>query len=260
MTRIFRLILLFIFLLGEGHLGLFTGEKAFGCAKGVVSISFDDGAQSIFSNGFPIMRKYEIPATLSLVTKFIGKEPYYMNWKQVKILSKNGWEIVSHTHTHPELTKLNDSEIKSELDKSLKTLHRHGFFSRTFVSPFGDFDKRVLGFIKKRFSSHRKAWEPGSPPETGFNSIENFNPYYISALTLEYKMSAREIKERIKKAASQRKWLVIVFHSITEKGGEGKYTLGREKLEQIIKFISRLVQAGKLEVKTISQMVKTLEK
>ena len=43
------------------------------------------------------------------------------------------------------------------------------------------------------------------------------------------------------------------------KGGVKQYQFNTEKLEQIAEYISKLAQAGKLEVKTISQVIETLK-
>ena len=226
---------------------------------GVVSITFDDGSKSIYQNGFPILKKYGMPATLFLITKYTGEDVYYVDWNQVNTLVNHGWEIGSHTNTHPHLTKLTNDQIKNELDESIKTLHQHGLFPKAFSSPYGDFNERVLKLVRERFSSHRKAWDEKESVEHGFNSLESFDAFRISNLNLTHNMSVEDIKVKILKAANEKKWLVFLLHSI-KKGDASEYQFNAEKLEQVVKYISKLVQSGKLEVKTISQMVVKQEK
>lgn len=224
-------------------------------SKGTISITFDDGSASIFSNGLPVLKKHDLPATLFLVTQYIGKDPYYVNWEQVKVLAENNWEIGSHTNTHKKLTEISDEQIKSELNESIKTLQKHGFEPKAFASPCGFYDERTLKFIQEKFSSHRTAWDEKSGPHNGLNSLKDFDPYRISNFNLEYDMTIKEIKEKIDQAVKEKKWLVISLHSI-KKGGVKQYQFDAGKLEQIADYISRLVQTEKLKVRTISQMTR----
>ncbi len=54
-----------------------------GVRQGYVSITFDDGYSSTYENAFPILSKYEFPATIFVVTGYIGVEKNFMNWEQL---------------------------------------------------------------------------------------------------------------------------------------------------------------------------------
>src|SRR3989344_6080806 len=41
--------------------------------KNCVAITFDDGYQDFYTNVFPLLKKYSIPATVFVVTDFFGK-------------------------------------------------------------------------------------------------------------------------------------------------------------------------------------------
>ena len=39
-----------------------------------------------------------------------------MNWDEIKTLIKGGWQIGAHTHTHPNLSDIEQNEIKKEME------------------------------------------------------------------------------------------------------------------------------------------------
>lgn len=55
-----------------------------GCSakQAYISITFDDGWDSIYENAFPILQRYNYPATLFVITGKIGKYDNYINWDQ----------------------------------------------------------------------------------------------------------------------------------------------------------------------------------
>jgi len=99
-----------------------------------VAVTFDDGYRDTYTNAFPIMRRYDIPATVFLAASFIGQsgpfpwlelihKPYAdarypLNWGQVRELRAAGIEMGSHTFTHCFLPGANKERIFYELSKS----------------------------------------------------------------------------------------------------------------------------------------------
>jgi peptidoglycan/xylan/chitin deacetylase (PgdA/CDA1 family) len=68
-----------------------------------------------------------------------------MSWAQLRELADAGWEIGSHTRTHPRLTQLADEELARELGESREASERAlGRPCRSFAYPYGDFDARVV--------------------------------------------------------------------------------------------------------------------
>jgi len=86
-----------------------------------VLITFDDGCQDNYEIAFPILTKYNLKATFFIVTGDVGQKGS-LNWDQIMEMSAAGMEIQSHTHSHPNLSTLSDSEIKKELTLSKRIL------------------------------------------------------------------------------------------------------------------------------------------
>ncbi len=90
--------------------------------KRSVVITFDDGYLDNYTNAYPILKKYKIPATISVVPSWVGR-PDIMSWEQIKELNDEGLiEIVSHSLSHRPLDTLNKGLIIEELRQSKRIL------------------------------------------------------------------------------------------------------------------------------------------
>ena len=50
---------------------------------GTVAITFDDGYLDVYQNAYPLLKAYNIPATLFITTGVIGNECKYLWWDEV---------------------------------------------------------------------------------------------------------------------------------------------------------------------------------
>jgi len=83
-----------------------------------VIITFDDGYLDFYKNVFPILQKYNIKATLFVITDYINLYPNYITWAQARELQSSGLvDIESHTLSHFNLVekRLSTYELRSQL-------------------------------------------------------------------------------------------------------------------------------------------------
>ena len=68
-----------------------------------------------------------------------------MGWDELRELADAGWEIGSHTRSHPYLTAVDDERLDAELRESRLAVERElGRPCRSIAYPYGDVDERVV--------------------------------------------------------------------------------------------------------------------
>jgi peptidoglycan/xylan/chitin deacetylase (PgdA/CDA1 family) len=107
-----------------------------------VVVSFDDGYLGDYTHARPVLRGLGWPGVLNLAVHNVMRGD--LDPHQVRALIRDGWEIDSHTITHPDLTTESDSRIASELVGSRQAIRRRfGVTARFFCYPYGHYDARV---------------------------------------------------------------------------------------------------------------------
>jgi peptidoglycan/xylan/chitin deacetylase (PgdA/CDA1 family) len=132
-------------------------------APRTVAVTFDDGFRSVIDRALPILERLGLPGTLFAPTAHIGQpgprtwpgtdrwlgtphehELAAMTWDDLGALVNAGWEIGSHTRTHPRLTELAGEPLARELAASRDDCRqRLGRPCESLAYPYGDVDRRV---------------------------------------------------------------------------------------------------------------------
>jgi peptidoglycan/xylan/chitin deacetylase (PgdA/CDA1 family) len=128
-----------------------------------VVVTFDDAYLSVLERARPILDRLGLPGTVFVPTDWPDRgEPMHwpgidqwmgtefepelqpLTWAQLAGLAAVGWEIGSHTRSHPHLTTLDDRTLDEELRGSRAECERR--LERpctTLAYPYGDYDARV---------------------------------------------------------------------------------------------------------------------
>jgi peptidoglycan/xylan/chitin deacetylase (PgdA/CDA1 family) len=121
-----------------------------------VSLTFDDGYESVYTHVLPEMSGRGITGTVFPVVGSIGRDNLWdvrlsikrfrhLSWKQLSQLARTGFEIGSHTISHRDLTRLGSAALKRELRDSKNMLQdRVGVEVRAIAFPFGRYNARVI--------------------------------------------------------------------------------------------------------------------
>jgi peptidoglycan/xylan/chitin deacetylase (PgdA/CDA1 family) len=105
--------------LGE-FVGMVKSRRKF--PKNSVVITFDDGYKDNFTNAYPVLKKYDAPATVFLITGRIGSSGF-LTWEDVNKM-KDLVDFGAHTVNHPILTSLTLKHAEGEIRNSKKDLEK----------------------------------------------------------------------------------------------------------------------------------------
>jgi peptidoglycan/xylan/chitin deacetylase (PgdA/CDA1 family) len=134
-----------------------------------VAVTFDDAFLSVKTHAMPVLSALGVPATVFVPTDYISRgaplaweglghwqhgpdahELTPMSWDDLGELAEAGWEIGSHTRTHPRLTALDDETLVTELDQSREECaQRLGRLITSVAYPYGDVDDRVVAVARR---------------------------------------------------------------------------------------------------------------
>ena len=110
-----------------------------------VIITFDDGYMDNYKNAYPILQKYNLKATIFLISDFLDTYPNYLTWDQAAEMQQSGLiDFESHTLSHEELDKLSHEERMHQLEDSKKALEWHLQKKIEYIAyPCGDYTQEV---------------------------------------------------------------------------------------------------------------------
>lgn len=232
-------------------------------ATAKVSFTFDDGFASTLTQAAPTLAKYGLTGTSYAVSGCIGMTTapntchadtngVYMTWANLATLQNTyGWEIASHTATHPYLASSDASDgqpnvltlaqVAQELQASKAAFASHGFDASDFATPYGDYTPEVLAEVAKHYESHRGF------ADTGYN-VHPYNDFLLRDQQVQAGVSVATVKGYIDQAIATKTWLVLSFHDIKVNASKNPddYEYNTADLDQIAAYAKSKINAGQL--------------
>jgi len=197
-----------------------------------ITFTFDDGADRIFTNAAPILKAHNFPAVLYGETgPLTSGEDWVMTWEQVQELKNQGWEIGSHTVTHPNLTTVTDAQLTNELVNSKNTFAQHGHNTTSFATPMGAYNTKVLRAVAKYYTQHRAAWG-------GTNVFPGrYNDYEVWTLEAAHNIPPETVMGWVDEAIANNQWLVILLHDVVD-GVPAEYEYNKNDFKKIVDYVA----------------------
>jgi peptidoglycan/xylan/chitin deacetylase (PgdA/CDA1 family) len=152
-------------LVRRGYAGAtFSAALAAPSSRRTVVVTFDDGYRSTLTLAQPVLAALGLPGSVFVPTDFAGRpgpmswpgvdhwlggpheeELHCLDWDDLSWLSGRGWEVGSHTRSHPRLPDLDDESVMSELAGSRAAIEDAlGEPCRALAYPYGAADARVV--------------------------------------------------------------------------------------------------------------------
>jgi len=140
-----------------------------------VVITIDDGWKSLYTIAYPILKKYNYPATLFVYTDFIGGNKA-LTWNQIRELAEYGFDIQCHTKTHRYLTKIKEGETFKQFFESVE---KELTYPKKLLKKKIDRDCNCLAYPYGKTSSLVAAMLKKYGYRAAFTVTRGGNPFYL---------------------------------------------------------------------------------
>jgi peptidoglycan/xylan/chitin deacetylase (PgdA/CDA1 family) len=159
-------------------------------------MTFDDGYRSVYDEALPVLSKHSMTATVFLatggprsagaderLTPLSGRE--MLSWREIREMKDAGIDFGAHTVSHPDLTKIETSEIEKEMTVSKKIIEdKLGASVSSFAYPYGRYDGRSLEIARGNFACACSDELGLMTMESGLYALERVDAYYLRGETL----------------------------------------------------------------------------
>ena len=221
-----------------------------------------------------------------VISDLIGKKYLaqpVMNRRMLSSLISKGWEVGSHTRTHPNLTELSDFQVNAELSDSKKRLENITSAKVTSLAyPFGAHDNRIETIAARHYIAARSGscYPPlrvnGLFPRDqmklkAVNTYEHalYLPLHLFENHLAVKIRYRSRKPRNPSLSRGRlyrerkglearfvrkwlrnlrgdQWLILSFHDISTNKSSTSYSIALREFREIVKAIAQSAEVVNL--------------
>lgn len=257
--------------------------------QALIGLSFDDGRADAFLYGYPILKKYKLPATFNITTGFIKGEyrDFVNDWVRAmtvdmvkELFADPAVEIAGHGYKHQN--DIND--IQQGIDELCKILGTDNLCKDTngFASPGSGLTPEVFQQMRHARNAHpisyvrmslryqsnkllktisRKISRIIPAPffyryayqDTLMDAVPNGVLYSIPVLS---SVTVNQLKAILSEAIKTKKTCILMFHSIVEKGNaRDNWEYEVDKFDALCHFLKDKQDEGLLRVETSLNIV-----
>jgi peptidoglycan/xylan/chitin deacetylase (PgdA/CDA1 family) len=191
--------------------------------RGACSFTFDDNQRTHLSHFIPKFADLGFVGTIFLITNDGALGIVYDSYSQYTALVDSGWEIGSHTVSHPHLTALGNSSLRNELADSRATLE--ALFDLppglTLAYPYSDSDARIRNIAAEYYIAARGGWARTIASDMSGWSLEGYSQFHLPSYgwtASEHDLGA--MNGATDGAISRGEWIVEMIHGTEGDGWE----------------------------------------
>lgn len=194
----------------------FVHSKIYDINKKYVALSFDDGPSEYTNKIVEYLHDNNSTATFFIVGNKAAK---YQN-TLINVVNK-GNEIANHTYSHPWLSKLNNKEIISEINKTQEIINKiTGKLPTLFRPSYGYINnelKKLINLDIIMWTTDSSDWKYKNSKTIASNVIRNIKEFDIILMHDTYKRSLEALKIIIPKLKDMGYEIVSVSELLTIK-------------------------------------------
>jgi peptidoglycan/xylan/chitin deacetylase (PgdA/CDA1 family) len=220
----------------------------------IITITFDDGWESVYTNALPTLQRNGLKTTQYLISG-VFDNPSYMSIKQIQSMQKAGHEVGAHTASHADLTQLDEQQLTYELVDSQKALTKHFGAVVDFTSPYGAYNAHTLKVIGQYYRSQKNAeGDPAANELEAINIRSGFNALNIKSYSVRKTTTPDDLRKLIKAAQDHNGWLILTYHQVDD--SEDLYAITPVVFEQQME----LVKNSDIRSATVGEVFKAVGK
>jgi len=157
--------------------GIKKGKKF---AHNTVVITIDDGFKNNYTYAYPVLKKYDYPATIFLITNLIGTDDNFLNWEEIKEMDKHNISFGGHTKNHVYLPSVDKEDILWDEIAGCKTVIE-GYIGHPidyFCYPAGGFTEKIKTVVNKA------GYKGACTTNRGFNVFDRIDVYGLKRISV----------------------------------------------------------------------------
>ena len=197
-----------------------------------VSVSFDDACFTQFTYAYPVLEKYDIKATFSLVGEWTHDEPTFsaepeafeikkMGWEQLRTLSKHGHELAAHgMHHRPYKRNASTDSLARDMRQVKELIESHtGANVYTIHYPYSLTSDSITKAAQKAGYLFGRTGEMEINPDTP----ANFYLLSSEAILNDTTPNLEAYKNWLVQA--QGKWLILMYHHLFPRASKAMHIM-----------------------------------
>ncbi len=217
----------------------------------IVSVSFDDGWANQYVNALPLLQEDGINATFNIISGQLDG-PATMSSAQVQSLYSMGYEIASHSVSHPDLTTVSPSQLTTEMAQSQATLQALiGAPVTDFAYPYGAYSASTLAVGGQYYASQRSV-------NLGLNTKDNLDLTQLKVFEVDADVPVAEVDAWVDQAIAQKSWLILLYHETATSPaapGDSAYTTQPADLSAELSYL----ESTGVTTETVHQAIAEVE-
>lgn len=162
----------------------------------VVALTMDDGWLGCYTEAFPVLQAYHVPATIFIVQDLVGM-PGYFSWEQAKTMYDSGLvKIHCHGKSHIDYTKVSKAKLIADYNETHSKIEE----------VVGERVQKMMAYPAGKYTENTKKWLKNAGFEvqvlTKYGTINKSNNLDLTCLRKNKRRASKW--ERIAKSNAEK--------------------------------------------------------